>query len=52
MRKTTDGTRRGIRWKFTTCLEGPGFADDIVLISQFLDHAQNKVRVSVGSHDL
>ena len=33
MRKTTDGTRRGIRWKFTICFEDLDFADDFVLIS-------------------
>ena len=31
MLKITDGTRRGIRWKFTTWLKELDFADDFVL---------------------
>ena len=42
MRKTTETATRGIRWKFTTCLEDLDFADDIVLISSAREHMQSK----------
>ena len=42
MRKTTEAATRGIRWKFTTCLEDMDFADDIFLISSVREHMQSK----------
>ena len=43
IKKTTEDNRNGIRWKVTTTLEDLDFADDIVLLSSRLDHAQDKL---------
>ena len=42
MRRTVEEERNGIRWDFSTALEGLIFADDIVLISSAWSHMQRK----------
>ncbi len=38
MRKTTEGSSTGIRWKFASKLEDLDFADDIALLSSSILH--------------
>lgn len=42
MRKTTDGKRDSIIWKFTSLLEDLDYADDIALLSSKHQHMQEK----------
>ena len=42
MRRTVEGGRTGIRWKFMTVLEDLDFADDIALLSSTMNHLQQK----------
>ena len=42
MRKTVDGERTGVRWKFTSMLEDLDFADDLALLSSTMNHLQQK----------
>ena len=42
MRRTTNGKKRGIRWKIDTLMEDLDFADDIALLSHTHDHMQGK----------
>ena len=42
MRRTVEGERTGIRWKFTTMLEDLDFADDIALLSSTMKQLQTK----------
>ena len=45
MKKTTEDSRNGIRWKFTITLEEIDFADDVGLLSSRLDHAHKKLSI-------
>jgi hypothetical protein len=42
MRRTTEGSNTGIRWKFMSKLEDLDFADDIALLSSTYQHMQLK----------